>query len=334
MTGLVLFSLSAVSTLGSMMQADTVPQPGTAQGTVVSTLGRPVARAVLELGSGKARAVSDSLGRFRMTDVPGGKQTLSARAIGFAPRTIAIELGTDVGWWGVIELEPDPQPLPEVIAAERAFKPPEYHGTTRFDDFFRRRRLGSGRFLDRAAIKRSNASSLFQLVQGVPGVRVTWNPPGAEQPSYIRMARCPGTPPRMAVYNRWRPHPLGVVGSLDGIRRHFRRWVPGREAKGPGRVCRGLQQYPPERYRDDRDLPGGVRASFRSPGPRHLRRHCDLHEMESGQQATALIRADWQRFAVIGGQSPILYRLGSDQGPGSLESDPNYHGSWLTPART
>lgn len=190
-----------------MVSIDTLPPAGVLEGRVIGGLDAPLRYAIVDVGT--SRMIStDSAGGFRFSGLPQGQYTVSARSIGFTPGRITVRLGPSSGWRGIIRLEPTPQTLPEIVARAPSWKPPQYNATTRYDDFFHRRRLGFGRFLDRDAIEKSNASNLFQLMQGLPGVRVVWNPPGSDQPSWIRMARCPPTPPKMAVH-------------IDGLRIHW-----------------------------------------------------------------------------------------------------------------
>ncbi len=168
--------------------ADTLPAPGVVEGRVLAPPGRPVAHATIDDSSVNRSTVSDADGYFRIVGLPPGPHHLVIRAVGFIPVARRLELSPSSGW-------------------------------RRFDDFFRRRRIGFGRFLDREAIQRANASSLFQLLQGIPGINVTWNPPGSERPATIRMARCPGQPPRMALYIngqriRW---DMGLSKTAEGV---------------------------------------------------------------------------------------------------------------------
>ena len=58
-----------------------------------------------------------------------------------------------------------------VVDAKYA-KPAEYAGTTRFDDFFQRKKLGLGTFISREEIAQMNVIHTHEILRGVPGVYV------------------------------------------------------------------------------------------------------------------------------------------------------------------
>ncbi len=80
-------------------------------------------------------------------------------------------------------------------------KPNEFAHTTKYDDYFRRSKVGVGVFRSRDDIDRFGATDVTSMLQRIPGVSVslTSNPHG-EQEVRFRMARCPGQPPNIAIY--------------------------------------------------------------------------------------------------------------------------------------
>jgi len=92
--------------------------------------------------------------------------------------------------------------LPEVVTRVNAWKPAEYAGTSRYDGFFQRKRLGFGTFLSRDQIDQLAAIHFTQILQRVPGFRVNYTPPGTQQPpTTVRITRCAtDNPPKVAVY--------------------------------------------------------------------------------------------------------------------------------------
>ena len=63
--------------------------------------------------------------------------------------------------------------LPDIQVKGVGANPLQYAGTTKYDDFFRRQRLGAGTFLSREDIERRNAFHSVELLQQIPGVRVS-----------------------------------------------------------------------------------------------------------------------------------------------------------------
>ncbi|HEU5217728.1 MAG TPA: Plug domain-containing protein, partial [Gemmatimonadales bacterium] len=78
-------------------------------------------------------------------------------------------------WRGNIVMEPGSYQLPEVVVTARYAKPAEYAGTTKYDDFFRRRKLGLGTYILRQDIERSNAFHTIEILRMVPGVKTDIN---------------------------------------------------------------------------------------------------------------------------------------------------------------
>lgn len=218
MFGALEYALLVFPAFASVPAQDTLPPAGTVEGRVISGNAVPVASATVAVGTDR-QLLTDSSGGFHFAGVEPGRYSITVRAIGYAARTLTVTLGEKSGWRGSISLEALVQTLPEIVAAGKPWKPAEYNATSKFDDFFRRRALGSGRFLDREAIKKSNASNLLQLLQGNLGIRVRWNPPGSNPPTFVRMPRCDRIPPYIALY-------------IDGLRIHWDvgiQWEKGRE---------------------------------------------------------------------------------------------------------
>lgn len=88
-----------------------------------------------------------------------------------------------------IVLLPGAYQLPEVEVTAAATKPIEYAYTSKYDEFFRRQRIGLGHYLTRKDIDRRMASETAQLLMGVPGVFVIPGTPGI-RPSSVRLRTC------------------------------------------------------------------------------------------------------------------------------------------------
>lgn len=188
-------------------RADTLPRPGTITGELRTPGGEPVSHGAVQALPGGKQTISDSRGTFRFTGLPTGLVVLHIRALGFQARYFQVELSEAQGWRGTVQLEFVAQILPEVVVRGAApfWTPPEYAYTHKYDDFFMRMHRGFGTFLGREEIQRRNAGTLLELLQGIPGIRVRWNPPGSPAPTTVRIARCDGNPPPLAFY-------------IDGIR--------------------------------------------------------------------------------------------------------------------
>ena len=135
-------------------------------------------------------AISDSAGKFVLRGIPPGQHVIRVRRIGFLPQYLAATLAPgeqkdDV----VIALIPGAYPLPEIEVTARPAKPIEYAWTTKYDEFFRRQRVGLGYYITRKDIDRKPATQTAELLFGVPGLRVTLGAPGLT-PNAVGTTRC------------------------------------------------------------------------------------------------------------------------------------------------
>jgi hypothetical protein len=228
---LALVVAGSASQLEAQAATDTVlPSPGTIQGRVIGPGSTPIDHAVVELVPDGQRVVTDAKGLFAMTGAAEGLHILRVMALGHRPKYFNLATGPDHGWRGVIALAEMIVELPEITVTSAWGKPPEYANISRYDDFFRRRRLGFGTFLTPDQIERRHASHLAQLLEGIPGVYVSYSAPGSQSPMTLRIARCPMQPPPIAFYvNGMRHRPSAELYQVSGSELTAR--SPGSEAE-------------------------------------------------------------------------------------------------------
>ncbi len=101
-------------------------------------------------------------------------------------------------WVGTIVLAPGSYQLPDITVIGKGMKPIEYSNTTKYDDVFRRMRIGLGTVISRKDIERRGATRTAELLQSVPGARVTIQPDG--MPTKVAFARCDVLPPKVSVW--------------------------------------------------------------------------------------------------------------------------------------
>jgi hypothetical protein len=179
---------------------ETRAQPGgVVRGFVKATGGDlPIAGAVVQLGDRPDSVRTSTSGEFVLERIPSGSYALRVRALGYSPKSRDIVVTDTMGWRGTIELERVAQELPEVKVVD---KPPQFAGTTRYDDFFRRRKGGRGYFRTYDELMDAGTIDLLSALERIPGVSVstTVNQFGDQQYRF-RIARCSGEPPNIAVY--------------------------------------------------------------------------------------------------------------------------------------
>ncbi len=171
----------------------------TASGRVVTPRGEPLEGCEVALVGRPDPVACTAGGRFEITGIPVAGGVLVIRRIGYRPELIRVSpndpvTGIDVVLW------PGPHELPDLEVKARFATPARYLGRAQYEGFFHRRRLGLGTFLTREELAARPALRTVELLQGIPGIRITVRPPGHVEGTHIRMARCGGYPPRINVY--------------------------------------------------------------------------------------------------------------------------------------
>lgn len=172
-------------------------QTGSVRGTVAGPEG-PIGQAEVLVQGTVLKATTDAEGAFRLDRVPLGTQVLIVRRIGFRPQALAVTIEAGEKVVPLVALDPGPFKLPEISVKARYAKPARYASTTKYDDFYRRRRLGLGRFLDAEALEHRVALATHEYLRGLPGIRVDARPAGTG--SKVRFLRCDETPPAIGVW--------------------------------------------------------------------------------------------------------------------------------------
>ena len=200
----------AISAAVATLTIPAVAQP-VVRGTVVGPGGVPVAGAMVSLSRVRDSVRASESGEFVLNRARAGEDDLEVRALGYLPKAIRVQVTADSGWRGTIVMDRVPQPLPSV---EVVAKPPEFANTTKYDDFFRRRTMGQGVFRTRDEILEKGGSDIVSILQGIPGVFASLTFTELNETELrLRITRCPGNPPPMAIY-------------IDGMR------MPGKPRNG------------------------------------------------------------------------------------------------------
>ncbi|MEO5817172.1 MAG: carboxypeptidase-like regulatory domain-containing protein [Gemmatimonadaceae bacterium] len=172
--GIAVVNLSFSSTasyrivaVDSTVAADTALQPlleGTATiaGRVIGPEGRPLADAQVRLADAAGAVRTDSSGRFTLTGLPPGTQSLEVRRLGYGVSQVPVGLrnGQEVSL--TIELGRIIMLDSVRVVAERA----------RYGDFEVRARRGLGRFMREGEIRASGVAEVAALARMIPGFRV------------------------------------------------------------------------------------------------------------------------------------------------------------------
>jgi hypothetical protein len=168
-------------------------------GTVRDTAGRPIEGAEVSIRGVRARALTNAQGVFNISGLEPGQLVVEARRVGFSLASMVIDVRAGEDRELTLSLVPELVVLPEIEVAGRSSKPARYASTTKYDDFFRRRRSGAGTFLTRDDIERMNAFHTHEVIRQIPGVRVS-AVSGDPEMVRITFSRCTGGRSNVAVY--------------------------------------------------------------------------------------------------------------------------------------
>lgn len=143
-----------------------VAQQGNITGTVTDSVGIPLLGVEISVEGLSVRTTTDERGVFHLGGIPYGKQTLTARRLGFAPGQTSIEISTPADATATIRLTAIAENLPPVV-----IQPGRMSYTGRLAGYYERlEKKSGGYFITREQIDHENPRLLGQLLQRVPGV--------------------------------------------------------------------------------------------------------------------------------------------------------------------
>lgn len=190
--------------VGFLLLACMRPPPGAAQGSpapyrlagsITDPGGTPIPGVEVRATQGGPSTTSDSLGRFSLRLPRQLEWVVVFRRPGYGAQVISFK----GDWTGTVVLQPGAVMLPDINVSARRAKPARYAATTRYDEFFVRARKGFGEFIGREAIDQRGAQHVAQMLEGRPGIRVSYQPDGLGLTN-IYFARCNVIPPRINIY--------------------------------------------------------------------------------------------------------------------------------------
>jgi hypothetical protein len=175
---------SSLSVLGVALCAQLSASPAVAQGqarsprnisvTVTDTAGNPLTDAIVTVAGTTLRATSDANGQVEFRNVDWGPQKISVRKLGFHEVNETVVVPADGSIATGISLRRLAVNLDKVVVRDTMGKPDRLAGTTRLDEFYKRRRSEAGTFLTREDIESRNPGRALDLFVGIAGVRLTY----------------------------------------------------------------------------------------------------------------------------------------------------------------
>ncbi len=183
---LLLLSVSLAAPALAGAQADS-PQVTLILGRVRLPDSTPAAGVAVTVAGAADVILTNSDGRFRLATAPGAR-SLRLRGVGWVPFDTVIDARGSRITLDVVLRRTIGQLDSVRIVASGTLKPARYAQTTRFDQFYERRRSAiGGAFLTRTDIERANVMEAADLLRGLVGVRILRGPTGTP---VIRFERC------------------------------------------------------------------------------------------------------------------------------------------------
>lgn len=138
---------------------------GKLRGTVRDTSGKPLPGARVTMPGNGAQSTSNTGGQFQLDSVPNGTWMLEARAVGYEPERVVVDVTTDNP--EVAEIV-----LGKFAARVDTVKVQADKWTQRMAGFEERRKLGFGHFYDDAALEKRNARTIADFLRSTPGISI------------------------------------------------------------------------------------------------------------------------------------------------------------------
>jgi hypothetical protein len=153
---------------GSVAPGDSGPGgTATLSGIVLTHDKRPLEGAQVAVDGSTASAITDAQGAFRLSGLPKGTRMAEARALGYAPVRVQVELSGSAAQTVSIVMSGQAATLDAVTVYGTKDR-----RTRDLTGFLDRRSHGFGHFLTQQEIDQSNAFSTCDLLRRVPGVNV------------------------------------------------------------------------------------------------------------------------------------------------------------------
>jgi hypothetical protein len=148
------------------------PSVGTVDGLVTDTVLAPIVGATVSLLGSDLHVVTGENGRFRIVGLASGDHVLLVRRLGF--EGIWAPVHVEAGETSRLTIALDP------VAAHLDAVEVRAHGATtmKMAEFNERRTFGQGIFLTHDEIERQNKPRAFDLLQGIPSIKVFRNSMG------------------------------------------------------------------------------------------------------------------------------------------------------------
>ncbi|WP_169307609.1 carboxypeptidase-like regulatory domain-containing protein [Gemmatimonas aurantiaca] len=176
-------SAERVVTRGASGSTTTLRGEGRLRGIVRDTAGRPLLGARVSMPGNGAEGAATGGGQFQLDSLPGGTWMLEARAVGFQPRRVAVDVMDNGLAMTEISLEAVAPTVDTVrVQADK--------WSAQMAGFESRRKMGFGHFFDESFLEQRNARTIADVLRQAPGVSIN---PGQNSRDQVTMRGTSGT---------------------------------------------------------------------------------------------------------------------------------------------
>ena len=136
--------------------------PATLRGVTLTQSGKPLSSARVTVWGTGVEVTANAVGQYQFANLPEGSYTVEARAVGYQPHRVAVDLGATRDAVANLSLTPLVTTVDTLrVRANRAVP---------LEEFERRRKLGFGHFLTEEDIKRKGPTYMGDIFRGLPGI--------------------------------------------------------------------------------------------------------------------------------------------------------------------
>jgi hypothetical protein len=139
---------------------------GAISGTIKDSAGTPIPGVEVVLLQTRGAVYSDSVGVFRLVNIPAGKRELHFRRLGFAPKSMDAEITEGQTLAMAVILEASATVIDGMTVEELTRR------RQILADFYDRSSRGFGHFFTREQIEKRNPMNLSDMMRMVPGARL------------------------------------------------------------------------------------------------------------------------------------------------------------------
>lgn len=180
---------------------------GSVRGTVRDASGKPLTGARVSLPGTNAEAATSTGGQFSLGALPGGTWMIEARAVGFEPQRVVVDILDSAETIANVAMD---GLVPTVDTVKvRADK-----WTQEMAGFESRKKMGGGYFIDDEALNRRNAQFTADILRGTPGVTITPGGIGSDRVSMRGSAGAGTCAPEVFINGLRTPIPDGIIDNL------------------------------------------------------------------------------------------------------------------------